>query len=366
MNSAVIFHILIAFGALQAIFLFAILVTSGSKLANRLFAFFLLIEGITLIERLLAETNLMVEFPHVLGVSYPLSFLKPPILLLLALGLTHSDFRLKVRHLLHGVPFVMILLMNIPFYVLSPGEKISYVSSFIEYVPTYDSFNFWFFLSFFLYIGVYLAHSCRVLVKYKKHIRNDRMANSYLKVLFLYSFLLSVQLLHFLIRPTGIVEFKLINEGSMLLMTFLIQSIAYNFLSNSKLLYDQSTRKLNQDLQSFSNYAEEIRRKIETEKVYLDDTLSLEAFAASLSMPKKQVSEVINQRFGTTFKSLLNHHRVEEAKSIMKHESSDRPKLVEIGLRSGFNNKVSFYRTFKKLTGKSPSDYFQSIAKRKK
>ena len=156
MDFSTSFHILIAFGALQALFLSAILISQGKKPEYRLFASFLLIEGVTLVERLLAETNLMTDFPHVLGISYPLSFLKPPLLFILATKLTRPDFSFQKRHLLHGIPFLGMLLLNIPFYLLPAEEKVLYVSRFINYIPAYNSFNFWFFLSFFLYIGGYL------------------------------------------------------------------------------------------------------------------------------------------------------------------------------------------------------------------
>ena len=226
MGLEVIFHVLIAFGALQAIFLSIILITSGEKLSFRLFAFFLLIEGLTLVERLLAETNLTQEVSHLLGISYPLSFLKPPILWLLALVVTRSDFRMAKHHLLHFMPFLLMLGLNIPFYLLPAEEKVQYVATFIGYVPDYTEFNFWFFLSFFCYIAVYLMLSIKVLRHFRIHIKNNRLANGFLQVLYLYSCLLGLQLLHFVLRPSGIVEFPYVNEASMLTMTFLIQSIA--------------------------------------------------------------------------------------------------------------------------------------------
>jgi len=364
MDFSTIFHILIAFGALQALFLSFILISQGKKPDYRLFASFLLIEGVTLIERLLAETNLMTDFPHVLGISYPLSFLKPPLLFILAIKLTKPDFSFARKHLAHGIPFLGMLVLNFPFYLLPAREKVQYVSQFINYVPAYNSFNFWFFLSFFLYIGGYLFFSIQVLKTYQKHIKNNRLINGFTHVLYLYAGLLLVMLVHFLLRPTGLVEFPYINEASMLLMTFLIQSIAYRFLSASRFITDQTSPKLNDDLGVLSSQVQKIKEKLEVEKAYLDDTLSLEGFSDSLEMSKKHVSEIINQSLGTTFKSLLNYHRVEEAKLLMKTSPQDQVKLVEIGLRSGFNNKVSFYRAFKKVTGQSPSDFFQTIQKK--
>lgn len=352
------YHILIAYGALQALFLSAILLfQKGSK--QTFFALFLLIEGFTLIERLIAETNLMIELPHLLGVSYPLSFLKPPILLFLTLAIVDPGFRLRRKHLLHILPFFLMLLMNLPFYGLSGREKVDQVATFIDYVPAYGSFNFWFFLSFFAYIGIYLVVSSQKLRQYGRHIKNNQLANWFRWVLYLYMGLLGIMLLHFLLRPSGFVEFPYINEASMLLMTFLIQSIAYSFLSQSALFHGQHQYLSSPD--QLSVHGAQVKQKLHSEKLYLNDELKLEDFAASLGLPKKQVSAIINQHFGSTFKELVNGYRIEEAIRLMKSERHDQPQLTAIGLRSGFNNKVSFYRTFKKHTGKSPSDFYQSL-----
>lgn len=353
-----LFHLLIAFGALQALFLAVILGTRKKEVAARLFATFLFIEGFTLVERLVAETGLISDLPHLLGISYPLNFIKSPILFLLALFITRTDFKLHRIHLWHTLPFWLMLLMNVPFYLMTGQEKIDQVTAFIDYVPTYDSFNFWFFLSFFLYLGVYLFLSIKALSYYCTHIKTNSLANGYMKVLYLYSFLLLIQLLHFLLRPSGWVEFPFINEASMLLMTFLIQSIAYTFLTQSKFMEVQG-KKFDPDLNQLTADGQKIRTHLEKEKSFLKDDLSLESFADELDLSKNRVSEVINQSFGISFKDLLGRYRVEEAKRLMAEQNGQETSIIQIGLRAGFNNKVSFYRTFKKHTGKSPTEYFK-------
>lgn len=74
MDLTSLFHLLIAFGALQALFLAIILGTRKRELSAKLFATFLFIEGFTLVERLVAETGLMSDIPHILGISYPFEF----------------------------------------------------------------------------------------------------------------------------------------------------------------------------------------------------------------------------------------------------------------------------------------------------
>lgn len=117
LDSNLVFHVLIAFGAFQALFMASIILLQGPKrLAKQLFTGFLLIEGITLVERLLADTGLVESVPHLLGVSYPLSFIKAPLLFLSALSIIDPKFRLRKIHALHLIPFAIFLLLNVPFY----------------------------------------------------------------------------------------------------------------------------------------------------------------------------------------------------------------------------------------------------------
>ena len=358
---ALILHTLITFGALQAIFLSIIFFTrKKGALPDKFLALFLAIEGITLIERMLAETQLIESFPHLLGISYPINFIKPPILFLMTLAIIYPKFHLKPKHLLHAIPFFLMLVMNIPFYTMSGSDKLAYVANFIAYVPTYDSFDFWLFISFYLYIGGYLWLSISALKSFKEHIKNNRHANWYSSVLRLYLLGLALGFVYFLVRPSGFIDIPMFSLISMLVMTFLIQSIAYNFITQNN-LFSSATSPTLDDIDQRVMDADRIRKKLEVEKVYLDDTLTLTTFSKSLDLSKKYVSDLVNQRLGYTFREAINYYRVEEAKQLMKNKDFKSKGLIQIGMASGFNNKVSFYRTFKRFTGKSPSEYTTSM-----
>ncbi|GAB5527703.1 MAG: hypothetical protein Roseis2KO_55750 [Roseivirga sp.] len=359
-ESPLIFNILIAFGAFQALFLATVFLLQPKKtLPKKFFAFFLIIEGITLIERLLFETNLITEVPHLLGISYPINFIKPPILLFMALAITQPKFKLRKAHGLHLIFFLLILVMNIPLYMMEGPDKIAFTRESMAALPDYNSFNFYFSLSFFANIGTYLFVAIRVLRQYKEHIKNNQLANWYLQILVLYTAALALGLIYFVLHPAGL-EIPLFNTISMLSMTFLIQSIAYRLFMKSEILNPKSSA-IGANIHQIIQDEQRIREKLEVEKAYLNDALDLETFAKSLNLSKKYVSDLINQKFGKTFKALVNEYRVEEAKYMMQQEKDSKVQLIDIGLESGFNNKMSFYRVFKQFTGKSPSEYLAAL-----
>ena len=363
LDISLVLNFLIAFGACQALFISTIILTKSNKtFAHKIFAIFLIIEGITLIERLLFETGLINSVPHLLGVSYPLSFTKPPLLLFLAFYITNPNFKLRKVHYLHFIPFGLMLLFNIPFYMMESGQKIAMVTEFMNVVPAYDSFQFYFNLSFFFHIGIYITAGIYALRKFQRHVKNNQLVNWYLIVLFLYIFFLATYFVYYIILPSGLIEIPIFNTINMLLMTFIIQAIAYKFISGSTILHEKRVPDLS-DLKKRQKDEEKILNLFEKEKVYLDDAITLDQFSSLIELSATETSKLIHQKFDCSFKNLLNQYRINEAKSLMKKNKNTKVKLIDIAYDSGFNNKVTFYRTFKKLTGNAPSQYLEMLRK---
>ncbi len=360
-DSPLLLNLLIAFGACQAFFISGIMISQRPKqLPQHFFLWFLIIEGTTLVERLLVESNFIDGFPHILGISYPLSFIKAPLLFFTALGLVNQHFRLRRIHALHLILFVIFFAINIPFYLLSGPQKVEQVREFMAYVPGYTSFEFYLYLSFFVNIGLYIGAAIKRLQRFRQQVKNNALVNAYLQVLQLYIGFLLIHLLHFVLQPTGWLEIPLFNSISMLLMTFIIQAIAYKFIAASDIFRARATPDLS-NLGKRNRDEQQIREKFEVDRVFLEETINLKDFSKSIELPPAYISELINQKFGCTFKNLVTTYRVEEAKRLMEQAKNNDVRLIDIAYSSGFNNKVSFYRAFKSSTGKSPSEYFKML-----
>ncbi|OEK00980.1 hypothetical protein BFP97_05405 [Roseivirga sp. 4D4] len=356
-------NILIGFGALQALFISSIFLfqVNGARV-KRILAILLSIEGITLFERLLAETGLIEALPHFIGISYPLSFLKAPAIFFAGMLITNGDFKFKRTHLFHLLPFVLMLGLNIPMYFQSGTYKLQMVKEFIASVPGYDDFNFYLFLLFYGHIGSYVVVSLLRINNYTRHVKNNKPANWYKKVLWLYSLFLSISLVYFVLLPSGQLEIPMFNIVTMLIMSFVIQSMAYSFFLGAD-IFTQSTPPMLANLNQRLEDEKLIINKLETDKDFLNSNLTLDDFSIAIGLPKKYVSELINQKFNSSFKDFINSYRVKEAKTLMQQSIKNKTHLIDIALESGFNNKVSFYRSFKKHTNKSPSDFYADLRK---
>lgn len=105
------------------------------------------------------------------------------------------------------------------------------------------------------------------------------------------------------------------------------------------------------------NITEAIREYVEKEKPYLDPQLSIHKISEAININSKYLSQAINQEMDSNFIAFVNRYRVEEAKRLMKSGLYENYTIEAIGHMAGFNSKTTFYKAFKKLTGRTPAEY---------
>ncbi|MDF2192267.1 helix-turn-helix domain-containing protein [Paraflavitalea sp. CAU 1676] len=100
---------------------------------------------------------------------------------------------------------------------------------------------------------------------------------------------------------------------------------------------------------------EQLMALVGAEKFYLQRDLKLKGVADRLNTTVHHLSQVLNERMGVSFPDFVNKLRIEEATRLLA--GGDESKIESIALDTGFNNKVSFNKAFKKFTGTTPSQY---------
>jgi AraC-like DNA-binding protein len=104
-----------------------------------------------------------------------------------------------------------------------------------------------------------------------------------------------------------------------------------------------------------------IRRKIEAalveQGVYKKSDLSLGALSELLKERPHYVSQVISQDFACNFYDLVNRHRIEHAKRLLRE--SPGCNVLSVAMDSGFNSKSAFHAAFRRSTGTTPSNFRQ-------
>ena len=92
---------------------------------------------------------------------------------------------------------------------------------------------------------------------------------------------------------------------------------------------------------------------------HLYDTLSLDELCETLHYGKTRLCTFFRQKTGKSiYKTYLNM-KIDEAKKLLRKKLT----VTEISLRLGFSSTAHFSDTFKRITGRSPIEYAESIKK---
>jgi AraC-like DNA-binding protein len=100
-----------------------------------------------------------------------------------------------------------------------------------------------------------------------------------------------------------------------------------------------------------------IEDELITKQYFLNNMASLSELARILKVSTHHVSQVINERLQMNFFELLAKHRVEEAKKILLSDREKKITIEDLADQVGYNSKSAFNNAFKKLTGKTPSEF---------
>lgn len=162
------------------------------------------------------------------------------------------------------------------------------------------------------------------------------------------------------------------NKSPLLLLRF-NDPIAHTIKNDSRylkyqnLLYPKhllksvsSTKKPLLDENGKNEYTQRLNELIQTEKPYLDSSLTLRSLAEMINIHPNQLSWLLNESLGKNFSEYINHFRVEKFKSLAQDSSKKHITLIGLAYESGFNSKTVFNTYFKKETGLTPKQFLSN------
>lgn len=129
----------------------------------------------------------------------------------------------------------------------------------------------------------------------------------------------------------------------------------------------EKNRELDREYRAANLSVAQLRliKRIETlmqdDKPYTDPQLTVKQLAERLSIPARQLSEIINDHWEVSFSEFINRARVAETQRLMASKSWSDRSLLDIALVAGFNSKSSFNLMFKRFTNITPSAYRKNL-----
>ncbi len=92
-----------------------------------------------------------------------------------------------------------------------------------------------------------------------------------------------------------------------------------------------------------------------SEKLYMDENLTLAKLAEELDIKPHQLSEFLNKHMKMNFNRFINHLRVEKAVKLLLE--NPEANILDVGLECGFNSKAAFNAAFSGIKGMPPGRY---------
>jgi len=147
-----------------------------------------------------------------------------------------------------------------------------------------------------------------------------------------------------------ITTFRVMNDSE-----YFNRTTSYMDLSIGK--YQKSSLTESNKLKILNN----ILLELETKQYFSDNLASLSELAKKIGESPHHVSQVMNEKLNKSFFELLASYRVEEAIKILSDDKNNRLTVEEISEMVGYNSKTAFNNAFKKLSGKTPSEFRKSV-----
>ena len=109
------------------------------------------------------------------------------------------------------------------------------------------------------------------------------------------------------------------------------------------------------EIHEASQLKNKLQKAVIENRFYKNPDIKLKDIAKELNVSSHKLSQLLNDNFGKSFALFINEYRIEEAKKLLKENKQFT--LEAIGFEAGFSSKSSFYATFKKIVGKTPSEF---------
>jgi len=358
------------FVGLLGLFIFIIL--NLKKGINRsstfLISLFVLLHSLFILHLSLYLINCHYYFPHSLLMSTAFTLLYGP-LIYFYFKKTDTDYSLKWIDALHFLPALILLIYIIPFYVLSSREKFIILFNQEDILGLEAKFII---AAKIISLVLYAILTIRI---YKKGTpsSDETKTRKFLwqrNIIAIYIVFVITFILYYTITA-GYFDMPIFFHLLILTMVAIVFYVAYItyaqpeiFKGELKLVDPMDLFKYKKSglTESFSGELKtELLHLLEQEKVYKQNDLNLNKLSEMLGTNRHNTSQVINEHFQMNFFDLINKFRIDEAVRMINDKNYSHLNIIEIAYEVGYNNKVTFNKSFKKVHSVTPSQYIKEL-----
>ncbi len=368
------------FGIFLALFLeLLLLIKKNKSRADKILVVWLFLICIHQLLYYLTSVDELYQYPHWLGVEFAMPILGGVLLYFYVMEITGNTIKNKWGILLHFLPTLSLIILAIPFYILTGEEKI------VVFQNEGAGFE-WYLLYSEIIIPlsglIYSIWSLIIIKKHQQSIQND-FSNTDKKEL---------QWLRFLSIGYGIIwvlaiffDAQIIFSAVVVLVLFIgffginQLNIFYTTIatisekSNTAVPPSERNAKAKKPRTISKRYAksglnEEIAAQIYTklnvlmngDALYKNEDLTLTELAKTLNAHPNHLSQVINEQEGKNFYNYINSIRIKEFITLASLPENKKYTMISLAYDVGFSTKSTFNKHFKAYTGKTPTEFFNA------
>jgi AraC-like DNA-binding protein len=364
---------------------------AAKSYADYVLSILLLVHCWSVILFLILYSEYILLFPHVFKTGLPLNFLIAPCSYLYVRAVLLNEKKFQKRDVIHLIPFFIVLINYIPFYLLPVNEKVTVIQNSLNYWP--DTFKYQagflpenFSILFRLILAIiYLVLQWNLILSYKKVHKESSIQIQISNVLkWLKLFTITSTVIFF-----GIIGFMLTvfflpsyyNDDLLMQIPSLLVSVGFFVMAAYLLTHPEILSGLpfvkykevpsdviNDKSYMFTYINEDYKLEMErivdyfkTEKPYLKKDLNINQVSVALAIPSRELSFIINNHFGQRFNDFLNKYRIEYITKKINKEYLSNYTIEGIASEAGFASKSTFNLAFKKYHQCTPTEYFSKF-----
>jgi AraC-like DNA-binding protein len=317
--------------------------------------------GITQITSGLYFSGMKPDFPVLVHVELPFLFMIGPLLLLNFKFILKGGDAFGKRELFHFFPGFIAVLFYTIYHVNGPGGIQAHIA--VERSGRWSP-EPWIFIPSVLYLLAVVHISVYTLVFLARSMSLWNAASFKREPLVLHLFIyLLVSCIVVAVAVTGMVgdsiTLQLIAAACMTAFIFWMYLLGQRFpemlltlrAEVERIRYEKS-HLVNLDTDAALANLEKVMRQ---EKAYADEKLSLKRAAEMIGLNPHQLSELLNDRLGKSFKQYINEMRIDAAREVLLREPERT--ILSIAFEVGFNSQSAFYDAFVRCAGTTPNNF---------
>jgi len=365
-------NILVLLGALQGFIVSSLLFFSKKRLpANRILAALILLMSLACFKLYGANNDWFgSDILRFLTELMPLIIIMPfgPLIYFYVQASTNPAFKITKKQRRHFYPVIIDLVPTIAIVLFIAGLVFRVIKNhpqpvgiFIDNYNVYADIPRWASVTFYLWLS--MRHVAKVKNSSIHQPANIKWLRQMIRVFLVFQAVWLVYLVPYVIPKYSN---KLLNAVDWYPLYIPLAAIIYwlgikGYMMAAQSMNQEVKKASVQQLPLSASVVQQaiaaLKHSMEVDALYLNSALNLDMVAQHTALPPKTISAVLNQHVSKSFNEFVNEYRVNAFIRKMQQPGMDNLTIAGIAFECGFNSQATFQRTFKQVTGMSPTEY---------